>query len=57
MLYGENDYGSIRMFMKHIFRFMLVIVGLSVFPRKFLTLFRLSDELAASGVIPVRLFL
>ena len=49
---GEKDYRSIRMFMKHIFRFTLIIVGFFallsfIFPQEFLTLFRLSGDLAA----------
>ena len=39
VLYGEEDYRSIRMFMRYIFRFTLMIIGFFVvlsffFPRK-----------------------
>ena len=61
VLYGEKDYRSIRMFMRYIFRFTMMIVGFFLlmsflFPREFLTLFGLSDELASSGAAAVRLF-
>ena len=61
VLYGEKDYRSIRMFMRYIFRFSLMIIGFFVvlsflFPREFLILFRLPNDLAMSGATAVRLF-
>ena len=59
VLYGEKDYRSIRMFMRYIFRFMLLIVVFSVmilFQKEFLILFRLSADLAAFGTAAVRIF-
>lgn len=61
VLYGEKDYRSIRMFMRYIFRFTLILVGFFVllsflFPCEFLTLCGLSGELASSGAVAVRLF-
>ena len=61
VLYAKKDYHSIRMFMQYIFKFMCVIVAFFVllsflFSQKFLILFGLSNDLAASGTIAVRLF-
>ena len=61
VLYGEKDYRSIRMFIRYIFRFTLLLAGFFLllsflFPREFLTLFGLSNELASSGAAAVRLF-
>ena len=61
VLYGEKDYRSIRMFIRYIFKFTLLFAGFFLllsflFPCEFLTLFRLSDDLALSGAAAVRLF-
>ena len=61
VLYGEQDYASIRMLMRYVIRFLLAIIGVSVafalaFPQVILSAAGLTQDLIARSVNDMRLY-
>lgn len=61
VLYGEKDYRGVRMLARYVMRFSFtlavpLVILLLLFPQFVLTLFHLSPEVAAGGVVGFRLF-
>ena len=61
VLYGEKDYQSIRMLMRHVLRFLLAIIGAAVlfamiFPQAILSVAGLPQDLVARSLNDVRLY-